>query len=439
MEGDVSTFAATYEQPRSTTATLRILIGASAGHLVEWYDYAVYAYTASVIAKAFFPSQDPTTALLSSFAVFGVAFVVRPLGGLIWGPLADRLGRRNVLSLVLIIMAAATFAIGCLPQATSIGIWAPVLLVICRLIQGFSLGGEMMSAYTYVAEHMPAHRRGFFVGWVALTGTGGFLLGSATVWTVTGLMDAEAFQQWGWRVGFWLALPLAIVGIYIRSRLEETPAFQKMQSEGTLAEAPLKEGFAKHKLHFFQIVGLGALHQTSFYFVQTYLQNYAVNQLKFTRADASAATTITLVATLAAVPLMGWFSDVVGRKKVLLSVCLFYIIFMWPIFWLMNNSSWAVFTLLQVVLGVSVAAFLGAVMPAYIEMVPIRVRVATTSIAYNIGTVLFGSTALYVSTYLVQVLNFRYSLSLYVIAAAVITLIAVLSMKETAPRLVKTE
>jgi MHS family proline/betaine transporter-like MFS transporter len=214
---------------------LRAITGASIGNLVEWFDFAVYGYLATYIAANFFPSNNPTASLLSTFAVFAAAFFVRPLGGIFFGPLGDRIGRQRVLATVIILMSVATFAIGLLPTYATIGVLAPILLVVARLLQGFSAGGEFGGGATFLAEYSPDDRRGFLVSWLEFSTLIGFILGSGVVLVLNSSLGEDAMTAWGWRIPFLIAGPLGAVGLYIRLRLEDTPEFRALESTGEVS------------------------------------------------------------------------------------------------------------------------------------------------------------------------------------------------------------
>ena len=230
-------------------ATMKRAVGAAAvGNITEWFDFGVYAYLATTIEENFFPPDNPTLAQVGVFAGFAVSFLVRPLGGLFFGPLGDRIGRTKVLSITVIMMAIGTFLLGFIPPYASIGIWAPILLVLCRVVQGFSTGGEYAGAMTFIAEYSPDKRRGFFGSFLECGTFIGYALG-ATVATVIPLVSSPEFAStWAWRIPFFIALPLGVVGVYLRVKLEETPSFQTLLSEseereGQQAGAGLKELF----------------------------------------------------------------------------------------------------------------------------------------------------------------------------------------------------
>ena len=251
------------------------------GNCVEWFDFAVYGFLATYIGANFFPSDNPTASLLATFAVFGAAFFVRPLGGLVFGPIGDRLGRQRVLALVIILMSAASFAIGLLPTYATIGIWAPILLVFLRLLQGFSVGGEYGGAGSFVAEYSPDERRGYMVSWLMFSTLIGFLMGSVVVTALSALISEDAMSSWGWRIPFLIAGPLGIVGLYIRLRLEETPEFRALETTGEVAQAPLKEAFVENWRQILQVAGIAIIHNVGFYMVFTYMPTYFSTELGF--------------------------------------------------------------------------------------------------------------------------------------------------------------
>ncbi|MEU7444363.1 MFS transporter, partial [Streptomyces sp. NPDC044780] len=250
----------------------RTTLAAAVGNTVETYDYAVYGFLATVLAKVFFPASSPTTALLSSFAVFGSAFLARPAGSLVFGPLADRLGRRPALVASLLLMATVSTLIGVLPSTATIGIAAPVLLVLLRFAQGLAAGGEFTTAIIYVAEFAPPHRRGALSSRVQVGSLAGLLIGAVVVLFLNAELTREQMLAWGWRVPFLLALPLGAIGLYLRSRFGETPEFLAARSETSAQDANVNDLRARVLL----LVGVSVLHVIGFYMTYTYVQSYLI-------------------------------------------------------------------------------------------------------------------------------------------------------------------
>lgn len=423
------------ERPAPSPALIRrATLGATVGSIVEWFDVAVYGYLAVVIGQVFFASDDPTTSLLSSFAVFAAAFIVRPVGGIFFGSLGDRIGRQKTLAAVILLVSAATFGIGIIPGHASIGVLAPVLLVALRLIQGFSAGGEMGGASAFVAEYAPAGRRGFLVSLVEMGCILGFLLGSLTILVLNLWLSDEQVLAWGWRIPFLLAAPLGIVGLYIRSKLEETPEFLALRASGGIAKNPLKETLTKHWKAVL-IVGAFALYQNAaLYVVLTFVPSHLTSTLGYPSLVASTSAVVTMVGICATIPAMGALSDRVGRKRVLAASCVSAMVFSYPLFLLMEQNSPALAVLAYLGLGLILGVFLGPVLATMNELFTTDVRYGGFSLGYNLSVSLFGGTAPFLVTLLVARTGITASSGFYIMAAAAITFLVLIRTKETAPR-----
>ncbi|MBA4115783.1 MAG: MFS transporter [Rubrobacter sp.] len=426
--------------PRVEEAMLRkAIIGASVGNTVEWFDFAVYGFMAATLGAVFFPSEDPTASLLSSFAVFGAAFFVRPLGGLFFGPMGDRIGRQRTLAAVIILMSLSTFAIGLLPSYASVGVLAPALLVIARLLQGFSAGGEFGGASTFLAEYSPDDRRGFLVSWLEFSTLIGFLLGSLTVLLLNTVLGPEAMIAYGWRIPFLLAGPLGIIGLYIRLRLEDTPEFKALESAGEVAQSPLRETLTHNWKPILQVAGLVIIQNVGFYIVLTYLQTYISGQLGYGATYASLSTVLTLLLAMAIIPPLGALSDRVGRKPLLIASCVGFAVLTYPLFLLMNQGSLVNAILAHMALGALLAVFISTSIAALTELFPTRVRYGGFSIGYNFSVAIFGGIAPFLATYLISATGNPLSPAFYVIFGAVATLLVILTVNETAgTRLLRT-
>jgi MHS family proline/betaine transporter-like MFS transporter len=419
--------------PRVEESSIRrAIVGASVGNLVEWFDFAVYGYLAVTLGAVFFPSDDPTISLLSSFAVFGVAFVMRPLGGFFFGPLGDRIGRQRTLATVIILMSVSTFAIAFLPGYATIGIWAPILLVLARLLQGFSAGGEFGGASTFLAEYSPDDRRGFLVSWLEFSTLIGFILGSASVLFLSSVLSEDALASWGWRIPFLLAGPLGLIGLYIRLRLEDTPEFRALESAGEVSRSPFRETLTQNWQPILQVGGLVIIQNAGFYIVLTYMQTYITEQLGFSTTSASLSTVLTLLVGMALIPPLGALSDRVGRKPVLMASCVGFAVLTYPLFLLLNAGSLALAIVAHVALGALLAVYLSTTIAALTELFPTRVRYGGFSIGYNVSVAIFGGAAPFLATYLISATGNPLSPGFYLIAAAVATGLTLLTIKETA-------
>jgi len=410
----------------------RAIVGASVGNLVEWFDFAVYGYLAATLGAIFFPSDDPTISLLASFAVFGVAFFARPLGGFFFGPLGDRIGRQSTLVAVIILMSFATFAIGFLPGYEAIGIWAPILLVFLRLVQGFSTGGEFGGASAFLAEYSPDERRGFLVSWIEFSAVGGFFLGAASVLLLTAAIGEDALGSWGWRIPFLLAGPLGLIGLYIRLRLGDTPEFRALEQAGEVSRSPFRETLTQNWKPILQVVGLVIIQNAGFYIVLTYMPTYFSEELGFDTTSSSLSTVLTLIVAMALIPPLGALSDRVGRKPLLAASCVGFALLSYPLFLLMNQGNLFAAGLAHVALGILLAIFLSTTIAALTELFPTRVRYGGFSIGYNISVAIFGGAAPFFATWLISATGNPLSPAFYLIAAAVATFLTLLTLRETA-------
>jgi len=408
--------------------------GAAIGNTVEWYDFAIYSTLATYIADKFFPSGDETAALLSTFAIFAAAFFMRPLGGFFFGPLGDRIGRQRVLALVILLMSGSTFVIGLVPSYDSIGVLAPLLLLLMRCIQGFSAGGEYGSGACYLAEYAPDKHRGFVVSFLVWSVVVGFLLGSLTVTGLETLLSESAMDSYGWRIPFLIAGILGVVGLYIRLRLGDTPEFETLREKGEVSSSPLREALTTSWRPILQIAGLVVIHNVGFYIVFTYLPTYFTKTLEFTKTNAFVSIIIASLVALILIPPLGALSDRIGRKPLLITGAVGFAVFAYPLFLLLNSGSLAAAIAAHAALAAIEAVFVSASLAAGAELFATRVRSSGYSIGYNVSVAVFGGTAPYVATWLVDRTGNVIAPAFYVIAAAIITLATVMTMRETAGR-----
>jgi MFS family permease len=314
------------------------IIGASsAGTLIEWYDFYIFGMLATIISKQFFPEDSGTSALLSTLAIFAAGFIVRPFGALVFGRLGDIIGRKHTFLLTLVLMGGSTFLIGLVPGYSSIGWAAPILVLVLRLIQGLALGGEYGGAATYVAEHAPANRRGFWTSWIQTTATLGLFLALGVIILVRQAQGVEAFsKEWGgWRIPFWISLALVIVSILIRVRMQESPLFARLKTEGKTSTNPLKESFG-HKANFKMVLlalfgavmGQGVIWYTGQFYAQNFIET--VCKIEFVQSR-----NIIIIAIALATPFFiffGWLSDKVGRKWIMMTGMLAGVLAYFPIY-----------------------------------------------------------------------------------------------------------
>ncbi|HTD48417.1 MAG TPA: MFS transporter [bacterium] len=421
------------QQWRVEPQAARVPIAAGAvGTVIEWYDFAVYAYFASFLGSNFFPSTVPYRSLLLSFAVFGVGFFMRPVGGFVFGHYGDKIGRRNALAATIILMGIATFLVGVLPTYGQIGIAAPILLVILRLFQGFSAGGEWAGAAAFLVEYAPPGRRGFIGSWQQVSVGGGFLLGSAGATLLASIMSPESLAGWGWRIPFLSGLVMTAIGLYLRLAVEETPKFRAIQKAGQVADAPIAEAFGKHGKRLLTVVGFTLSGTVAYYVFLAYFPNYVSTVLKLPLRTASSVNTIGLILFLIMVPFLGVLSDRIGRRPLLLAHAAAAAILAYPLFLLMESRSFGAILIAQII-GVAIQGlFSGAAVAGYVEMFPTRIRYTAISVPYNITVAAFGGTAPFIATYLVSTTGNHLSFTYYLMAAGIISFLTyLLVVKET--------
>jgi MHS family proline/betaine transporter-like MFS transporter len=416
------------------TQRRRVVFAGSIGSVVEYYDFGVYGYTATTLAVLFFPSASPAASLLATLAVFAAAFIARPVGSILFGHLGDRHGRKPALALAVVVMALATFAIGLLPTHASIGLAAPALLAVARLLQGLSAGGEVSGAASFLAEAAPPNRRGLMTSATQVGSVLGLLSASAVVGLLDHFLTPQQFAEFGWRIPFLLGLPTGLMGLYVRNRLEDTAAFRRIEARGEVASLPVVELFRRHLIPMLQGVGVTAANFAGYYMVFVYLSIYLQTTGTLTRAQATWSTTATLIVAALSLSLFGWLSDLVGRKWVIGGSALGFLLLTLPIFRIMQGTDLTLIIAAQIVLGLLEAAVLGAIWGALTELFPTRVRYSGVGLSFNIAGVLVGGSAPYIATWLIQRTGDNSAPAYFLMAVSAITLLTLLTVPETAGR-----
>jgi MHS family proline/betaine transporter-like MFS transporter len=409
----------------------RVVAASFIGNFVEWFDYAVYGYLATTIATAFFPETDRRVALLSTFALFAVSFLVRPVGGFFWGSLGDRIGRRTALSWSILIMSLATFCIALIPSYGAIGFWAPVLLLVIRVVQGFSASGEYAGASAFLVEYAPANRRGLFAAVVPASTAAGLLLGSLLAALLSGLLSTDQMNSWGWRLPFLLAAPMGLIGRYIRTKLEDTPVFQELAREDEVIKTPAGDLFRHHWRALLLAVGAVLLNAVGFYVILSYMPTYLSQEIGLGETQSYLATTLALITYIGFILLTGMLSDRIGRKRVLIAASVCFVLFTVPAFMLLNTHSFLVIVLVQIVLGGMLTLNDGTLPSFLAELFPTKIRYSGFAVSFNLSNALFGGTAPFVATLLIGWSGSSLAPGWYLVGAAIITLIAVVLAHET--------
>ncbi|MFE5708895.1 MFS transporter [Rhodococcus koreensis] len=416
----------------SSQSRLKALSAGAIGNAVEWYDMAIYAVMAPIYASLFFPSGNSTAQLLAAFALFGVGFVMRPIGAVVFGHLGDKVGRKVALSWAVILMSMATLGIGLVPTHAAIGIFAPVLLTLLRLLQGFSAGGEWGGSVAFMVEYAPDGKRGFFGSWQQVSVALGFLAGSLTSALVSTVLSTEALHSWGWRIPFLFGGVLGAVGFYLRRSLEETPRYAEAEAEAEVSRSPLRETFAEHKAACGRAFLYAAFYNVTYYILLTYTPTYLSVTLGYSFTQGLLASVITLIVFAVCIPFTGALSDRIGRKPLLLIACGGCVLFTYPLFLVMNAGHFVYVVSALAVFAILMSCFSGPGPAALAEMFPTEVRFTALSIGYNFGAVAFGAGAPFIATWLIRTTGTSLAPSYYVIFGCMITLCLVLTMRETA-------
>jgi MFS family permease len=402
------------------------------GNALEWYDFIVFGFFAVIIARLFFPAESQYASLLLTTATFGVGFFMRPVGGILIGIYADRRGRKASLLLIIGLMTLAIAMIGFAPTYDAIGIAAPLLVVLARLLQGFSAGGEFASSTAFLIESAPAHRRGFYGSW-QMVGQGlavltGALLGAL----ITRIFTPEALDSWAWRIPFLFGLVIGPLGLYIRRRLDETEDFLAI-TRNTGKQQALGAALAAHVRQVLATFGVVVSGTISFYVILLYMPTFARMQLHLPLDQAFSAQAISLACMIVLIPIFGALSDHIGRKPIMISALVLYFVLTYPLFsWMYANQSFASLLVTQVILCCLLGAMFGPISTALAEQFQAHVRTTGLGTAYNMAVMLFGGFAPFFVTWLIQATGLPTAPAFYVMFGAVAGILAALLLKERA-------
>ncbi|NBI32187.1 MFS transporter [Enterorhabdus sp. P55] len=407
----------------------KVALSSFLGNFIEWFDYGSYAYYAVIISAVLFSADDPDTAdLIGTFAVFAISFVMRPIGALFWGSMGDKKGRKWTLSVSIFLMSGATFLIGCLPTYAAIGFGAPLLLLLLRMIQGFSAAGEYAGAATFLAEYAPTKKRGLYCSLVPASTAVGLLAASALAFATTALLSQEAVLGWGWRIPFLLAGPLGFIAHYIRTKLEDSPTYQAMQEVVSGEEGdtphPVRDLFRGHLRELIISFGACTLNAVGFYAVLTYLPTYLETAVGMPTGEAQMATNIALVVYVAFIFISGKMSDRFGRKKMLVTACVLFVLLTVPAFMILNTAQFGLVLLAELALCFILTLNDGTLSSYLTETFPTEMRYTGFALSFNLANAIFGGTAPMISTWLIAVTGSTMSPAWYMVAVALVALVA---------------
>lgn len=400
------------------------------GNFIEWFDYASYGYLALVIGNVFFPEGETTVKLLSAYAVFAMSFVLRPVGAVVWGWWGDRLGRRWALAWSILIMSGSTFLIGTLPGYAVIGIWAPIGLLVLRMIQGFSASGEYAGAGTFLAEYAPSKHRGAYTALVPASTAAGLLGGALMVAALQHWLNDADMASWGWRVPFLIAGPLGIIGRYIRVHLEDSPDFKKMKEDheqrNVQQKFPLSKLLRDHTRAVCVGFGVACLNAVAFYLLLAYMPVYVHEHLGIPEDIATMLTTVTLAVYIIFVLLSGRVSDRFGRRTMLLWACGAFTLLSVPIFWFMGTGGILTILVGQVLFALMLTINDGTLATFLSESFPTEVRYSGFALSFNTANALLGGTAPFIATWLISTTGTSLAPAFYL---SLVALIAGLTME----------
>jgi MHS family shikimate/dehydroshikimate transporter-like MFS transporter len=409
-----------------------IVFASCFGTIIEWYDFLIYATAATLVFnKAFFPTFDPLASTLAALGTYAVGFLARPLGGALFGHFGDRLGRKSMLVLTLFIMGLSTFCIGLLPTYETIGVFAPILLMILRIVQGIGLGGEWGGASLMVLEHAPVDRRGFYTSFVQVGFPIGLVLATLVFSLVAKLPDAD-FASYGWRIPFLVSIVLLGVGTFVRSRVPETPVFERLKQRDGLSGNPVGEAVAKNTRTFLIAVGLKLSEVSWVYMLSVFIVGYATGKLGVPKAMMLDAVLYAALLELISLPLFGWLSDRIGRRPLYILGALFSIAFAFPLFWMIDSKSTVlIFTAVMIAMNFGHGMMFGPESCYFPELFGARVRYSGASFGFQASAAIGGGFAPIVATAMVGYFGGTGGVSIMMIVLALITLVAALAARET--------
>jgi MFS transporter, MHS family, shikimate and dehydroshikimate transport protein len=422
-------------QQEGETQSIRQVIAASfIGTAIEWYDFFLYGSAAALVfGQLFFPYADPLVGVLASFGIYGVGFIARPIGGVLFGHYGDRVGRKTMLIISLMMMGIATFLIGLLPTAYTIGVWAPILLVVLRTFQGLGVGGEWGGAVLLAVEHSPEGRRGYYGSWPQMGVPAGLLLANAVLLPLSWWLPQEQFLSWGWRVPFLASIILIGVGLFVRLRIMESPAFRQVQESHTEAEMPIVDVVRYYPRNVLLAMGMRIAENGIFYVLTVFVLDYVTRELGLPRETALLGVVIAAAVGLFTTPAFGWLSDRVGRRPVYMFGAVFSLVFSFPFFWLLDTEV-SVLIWLAIALGLWLGhdPMYGPQAAYFSELFGTRLRYSGASLGYQLASIVGGGISPLIATSLLALAGGHWWLiALYTAGLSLITIVSTYLASET--------
>lgn len=409
---------------------VRTVAGGAIGNVLEWYDFALFGYFAPIIGRLFFPDDDPLASLLQTFGVFAVGFLMRPVGGLIFGHIGDRLGRKRALEWSVLLMAGPTTLIGLLPAYDRLGELAPILLTLIRILQGISVGGEFIGSMSFLGEHATDDRRGLHASWSAVSATAGVLLGSAVAALANAVFPHDQLAAYGWRIPFLMGVLVAGAGLWLRLGVDESPSFTRAAREGEVVQSPLWEAVRTDRAAVVRTCAMAMMMATGFYLPFVWIATWLSDLHRPRLPQALTVNSIAMTALLVFQPLGGWLSDRLGRRKVMLAGALIYAVLTWPLFRLLEEATFPAALAALLVYALGSGLYAGPACAVYAEQFPTRTRYSGIAIGYNFTLACFGGTTPFVATGLLEMTGSDMAPAAYLIACSLVSVAAVLTIRE---------
>ena len=410
----------------------KVIISGMIGNGLEWYDFALYGMFAAVIGNLYFPNSDPVVSLMAAYGTFAAGFIMRPFGAVLFGYIGDKWGRKVSLALSILIMAIPTACIGILPTYAQIGIWAPILLTVIRLLQGLSLGGEFSGSITFLVEHAPVKKRGLIGSATIFSLAAGVLLGAVVATLCANLLTQHELETWGWRVPFIVGIGIGLVGFYIRHYTDESPEFLEAKKHGRTSKRPVREVF---KTNYKQLLIAIACYLTvtvPFYTMSVFIIGFLRKFKDYSMDETLFMNSVAMFVMMIVVPISGYMSDRIGRKKIMFWVTIIFLFSIYPIFLLLVNSEGNIVYALTVhiLLGALVGLYAGPIPAFLVDLFPTRVRYTGIGLSYNISAALFGGTVPLVATWMIAESGYQTAPAFYLMACMLITLFALKYYKD---------
>ena len=409
----------------------KVVMSSMIGNALEWYDFALYGYFSTLLAKLFFPASDPVTSLMATYGVFAAGFFMRPLGGIIFGYIGDRIGRKKALLWSIYLMSFPTFAIACLPTYDQLAWGAPLLLTIIRLLQGLSMGGEFTGSIIFIVEHAEGRQRGFWGSFAPLSAILGILIGSGLAAFLSYTLSPDDLNSWGWRIPFALSLFGGWLGSYMRQTLGDPKTFEKAQKKGNSKKSNLyRDLFTQHKKSLLTVFLIDLLVAIGFYIVVTFLVGYLEQFIGLSRTEALTLSTLGMCTFGVGIVCAGLLVDKIGRKPLMIGSAFGFILFSIPVFEGFLSTNFYVIAFCQAFISFLMGTYFAIIPAVLVESFPARVRYSGISIAHNLSMAIFGGSAPFVVTWMISFYGSLTAPAFYLIAASVGALVGLMMLKD---------